>query len=65
MPVCRPLDHGLKEVRTNLSDGRIARVIFSIEGSEMALLHGFIKKTRKTPKADLDLARKRKKELDR
>jgi phage-related protein len=65
MPVCRPLDHGLKEVRTNLSDGRIARVIFSIEGGEMALLHGFIKKTRKTPKADLDLARKRKKELDR
>ena len=26
----------------------------------MILLHGFVKKTRKTPKADLDLARIRK-----
>jgi phage-related protein len=29
----------------------------------MILLHGFIKKTQKTPKADLDLALKRLKEV--
>jgi len=30
----------------------------------MMLLHGFIKKTQATPKADLDLARKRLKEVE-
>jgi phage-related protein len=58
MPVCRPLGSRLYEVRTNLKD-RIARVVFSIVEGEMVLLHGFIKKTRSTPKYDLDLARRR------
>ncbi len=31
----------------------------------MILLHGFIKKTQKTPKRDLDLARARKMEIER
>jgi phage-related protein len=44
MPVCRPLGDGLYEVRTTLSD-RIARVLFGIEGNDMVLLHGFIKKS--------------------
>jgi phage-related protein len=65
MPTCRPLGDGLWEVRSSLSRGRIARVIFVIHGERMVLLHGFIKTTQKTPKADLDLARKRKKELNR
>ena len=30
----------------------------------MVLLHGFIKKTPKTPKADLDIARDRQKEVE-
>lgn len=63
MPVCRPLSGGLYEVRSNLSDGRIGRVLFCIIGSEMVLLHGFVKKTQKTPPADLSLARKRMKEI--
>ena len=46
-----------------MSGNRIARVIFAIAEGEMALLHGFIKKTRKTPTEDLDLALKRKKEM--
>lgn len=61
MPTCRPLGSGLYEVRINLPSNRIARVIFSIVEERMVLLHGFIKKTRKTPKSDLDLARERKK----
>jgi phage-related protein len=59
MPLCRSMGKGLWEVRTNISDGRIARVLFCAHKDEMLLLHGFIKKTQKTPPADLDLARKR------
>jgi phage-related protein len=58
MPLCRPLGRGLYEVRTTLKD-RIARVIFGIEGRDMVLLHGFIKKSQTTPKDDLELARRR------
>lgn len=59
MPLCRPMGGGLWEVRSDLPDGKIARVLFCALKGEMVLLHGFIKKTQKTPKADLDLAKKR------
>jgi phage-related protein len=61
MPLCRSMasHKGLWEVRTNLPGKRIARVLFCAHQAEMILLHGFIKKTQKTPKADLDLAMKR------
>ena len=61
MPVCRPLSEGVYEVRTNLTQNRIARVLFYIDKKgRMVLLHGFIKKTQKTPDEDLDLARRNK-----
>ena len=63
MPTCRSLGKGLWEVRSNISDGRIARVIFYVAGDDMILLHGFIKKTQKTPKGDLDIALERKRQL--
>jgi phage-related protein len=63
MPVCRSLGKGLYEIRSDISHGRITRVIFCIEGEKMVLLHAFIKKTQQTPKTDLDLALKRKKEV--
>ena len=63
MPLCRSLGRGLWEVRSDLSGGRIARVVFCIASSQMVLLHGFIKKTQKTPQADLELALKRKKDI--
>lgn len=63
MPVCRSLGNGLYEIRSDLASRRIARVIFCVTKQRMVLLHGFIKKTQKTPKLDLDLARKRKKEV--
>ncbi len=63
MPLCRSLGRGLLEIRSNISDGRIARVIVAVVGDEMVLLHAFVKKTQKTPKADLDLAVRRLKEL--
>jgi phage-related protein len=65
MPYCRPLGRGLWEVRSDLSGGRIARVIFCIVDGEMVLLHGFGKKSQKTPAQDIELALRRKKEVDR
>ena len=63
MPLCRSLGRGLWEVRSDLSGGRIARVVFCIAGSQMVLLHGFIKKTQKTSTADIEMALKRKKDI--
>jgi phage-related protein len=63
MPLCRAFGKGLWEVRSDLPRGRIARVLFCIHGGRMVLLHGFIKKTQKTPAGDLDRATKRKKEI--
>jgi phage-related protein len=65
MPTCRSMGKGLWEVRSELPQNRIARVLFCIAEGNMILLHGFIKKTRKTPKADMDIALDRKKELEK
>jgi phage-related protein len=64
MLVCRPLGKGLFEVRSRLSEGRIARMLFCFHDNRIVLLHGFIKKTQKTPKPDLDLALKRQKQME-
>lgn len=63
MPYCRSLGDGLWEVRSNLADGKIGRVVFCIVRKCMVLLHAFIKKTQKTPAHDLKLALKRMKEV--
>ena len=62
MPLVRNLEPGLWEVRVNLPAG-IARVLFTTDGPIMVLVHGFIEKTQQTPKQDLELARKRMKEV--
>jgi phage-related protein len=64
MPYCRPLRRGLWEVRSDLTDGSTARVLFCIRRGEMVLLHGFVKKTQKTPPNEIDLALNRKRDLD-
>lgn len=58
MPLIHKLEPGLWEVRTRLDD-RIARVIVTVEGDTMVLLHGLIKKSQKLPLQDLQLARQR------
>lgn len=58
MPLVRKLDKGLWEVRSRLP-GRIARILFTTNPGQMILLHGFIKKSQKTPKEDLELAKTR------
>ena len=59
MPLCRSLGRGLWEVRSDLPDGRIARVIFAERGGVMVLLHGFIKKTQQTPPGEIEIAMRR------
>ena len=65
-PIGKPpvgnLGEGLWEVRLRLGN-QIARVIFCVEGPTMVLLHGFIRKTRMTPKHELDLAVERMNQL--
>ena len=61
MPLVDSLGRNLWEVRSRLPHGRIARVLFCVVAGQMVLLHGFIKKTQKTPKPDIDLALKRMK----
>ncbi len=55
MPLIEKIDTHLWEVRTKLKDG-IARVLFTVHGSDLVLLHGFIKKSRKLPKHELETA---------
>jgi phage-related protein len=59
MPLVRKLEAGLWEVRIKLKD-RIARVLFTVIDGEAVLLHGFIKKSQKTPAPDLATATARK-----
>ena len=64
MPLCRAMGDGLWEVRTSLPRNRIARVLFCVVRDRIVVLHGFIKKTQKTPDEELSMARKRKKEFE-
>jgi len=62
MPLVRKMESDLWEVRCNIAAG-IARVLFTTFAGKMVLLHGFIKKSQKTPAIDLKTARDRLKKL--
>ena len=64
MPLVRKLAPALWEVRSFIADG-ITRVMFTVEGGIMVLLHGFIKKSQKTPQSELDTAKRRLAEVQR
>ena len=61
-PLVKPLGGGLWEIRSKL-DNRISRVIFVFNDGSIILLHAFIKKTQKTPQQEIELAKKRTKNL--
>ena len=60
MPLCKSLGDGLWELRSTVP-GKIARVLFFIDGEVFIVVHGFIKKTQKTPKHEIETARTRMK----
>ena len=65
MPLSRPMGKGLHELRVSLESKREARVLFVVQDEQLIALHALVKKSAKTPKADLDLARQRQRELEK
>lgn len=63
MPLVRKMEGRLWEVRIRISGKQIARILFTVNHSNMVLLHGFIKKSQKTPSSDLKLAKNRRDEI--
>ncbi|MBP5448323.1 MAG: type II toxin-antitoxin system RelE/ParE family toxin [Treponema sp.] len=61
LPLCRKMETDLWEIRSTVSDG-ICRVFFTVDGDTMILLHGFKKKSQKTPKKEIDIAENRLKD---
>jgi phage-related protein len=64
MPICRSLHAGLWELRSTIRHN-IARIIFFVHEEELVLLNGFLKKTQKAPEHELELALKRKREVEK
>jgi len=62
-PPLSPPDARFREVRSKLANNRIAHLIFFVAEGKIGVLHGFIKKTQKTPPAEIALAQKRMKEM--
>ncbi|UTY25100.1 type II toxin-antitoxin system RelE/ParE family toxin [Treponema denticola] len=62
LPLVRKINANLWEIRSCISSG-IVRIFFTIEDASLVLLHGFIKKTQKTPYKELTLAISRLREF--
>lgn len=64
LPLCRSLGGGLWEVRSSLGGNREVRMIFFHDPEHQALVvvHGFVKKSQKTPKSEIDIAIRRMRE---
>ncbi len=57
MPLARKLSDNLWELRSRLKTG-IARTFFTMHAKKLVLLHGFIKKSPKTPTKELAIAKR-------
>lgn len=60
MSLVRKMDKNLWEVRSDITNKEIARVFFTVKHGLMILLHGFKKKSEKTPPNELDIAKERR-----
>lgn len=59
MPRTKAMSNGLFEMRVKGKEG-IARVFYcTLVGQQIVILHGFIKKSQKTPKKELQIAQRR------
>ncbi|MGB9368173.1 MAG: type II toxin-antitoxin system RelE/ParE family toxin [Xanthobacteraceae bacterium] len=63
MPLVRKLADHLWEVRSSLPSRREARLLFTANEEQIVVLSAFIKKSQKTPAAEIEMARRRLKEL--
>ena len=65
MPHSRAMGGGLFELRPKGREG-VARVFYCTQGGKrIIVLHSFIKKTNETPKRELEIARKRQREVSK
>jgi len=62
-PYVGKLDSGLYEIRSKGKEGIGRSVYCMAKGKEIVILHSFIKKSQKIPKKELDLAKRRMKEV--
>ncbi len=58
MPLARKMGNDMWELRSTLSYG-IARTFFTVFQNKVVLLHGFVKKSQKTPSNELATAKRR------
>jgi phage-related protein len=65
LPLSRPLGKGLSELRSSLPSGREFRLFYCFHQpmSQLIILHGFIKKSQRTPDKELRIARDRQQEF--
>lgn len=63
MPYVRPIAGKIYEIRVEQSTNIYRILYFTYTNRQIILLHGFQKKTQKTPKKEIDLAEKRRKEF--
>lgn len=63
LPHTKPIENGLLELRVKSKEG-IARVFFCTKvGKKIIMLHSFIKKSQKTPKKEIKIAKSRMSEV--
>lgn len=62
-PYTAPMGAGLFEIRARGKEGIGRSLFYTVKGKEIVILTSFVKKTQKTPKKEIDKARKRMKEL--
>lgn len=64
LPHSRALGEGLFELRPRARSGAGRAFFCFLSGRRVVVLHAFLKKSQKTPQHELNLARKRKKEVE-
>ena len=66
MPNSRPMPRvaaGVSEIRIKAEDGSFRAFYYTASSRGVLVFHAFVKKTQRTPPLEIDLARKRLKEL--
>ena len=59
-PYSKHLEDGIFELRVKFSSDITRTLYFFAKGKRIILTNGFVKKTQKTPKKEIDLAKKRR-----
>ncbi len=62
-PYVKHLENKLYEVRAKDRKGIYRIIYFAHTGKRFVLLHGFVKKTQKTPRKEIEMAKKRMMEM--